>query len=68
MRGGEGLGIRPGLGIRLGARDLGLGLRLGRGRGHYNLYLVLHEVVMKYISRGISCTSRTFQTPCAYFV
>ena len=25
-------------------------------------------MVMKYISRDISCTSRTFQTLCAYFV
>ena len=42
--------------------------RGGLGRGHYNLYIVLHEMVMKYISRGISCTSRTFQTPCAYIL
>ena len=67
MRGGEGLGIRLvlELGIRLGARIkakvLGLGIRLIRGRGHYNLYIVLHEVVMKYTSRGVSCTSRPFK-------
>ena len=50
MRGEEGLGIR----LRL---ELGLGIRLGRGRGlgHYNLYIILYEVVMKYISRDISC-------------
>ena len=77
MRGGgggiRGLGIRLGLelgirlglelGIRLGARDKAkvLGLGLGRGRGHYNLYIVLHEVVIKYTSRGVSCTSRPFK-------
>ena len=32
--------------------EIRLGLGLGHGYGHSNLYIVLHEVVMKYISRG----------------
>ena len=73
---GEGLGIRLGLelglGIRLGARHKakGLGIGIGLGRGHYNLYIVLHEVVMRYISQGISCTVLHARGPqlvvCAY--